>query len=446
MLAVGKSGEILRTKFTFPKMGHNEPIYTSFSPMILTLNAGSSSLKFSVFNLSAGEEEVASGLIERIGSSEGRATFTYNALRERADFQGDHSDAMREVGGFLRKHNLLSQVKAVGHRVVHGGEAFQQPTLITPVVEQTIERLIPLAPLHNPVNLQGIQLAKRALAAVPHVAVFDTAFHSTMPDYAFRYPVPNEWYTAHGVRKYGFHGTSHAYVSAVARKILLRAERAVPAKTGLRAEKTFPAELRASAEEKNDKIVTLHLGNGCSAAAIVGGKCVDTTMGLTPLEGLMMGTRSGDVDPGLASYMHSLGMSIIDYDKSLNKASGLLGIAAENDMRALLTMRGEGSAAAHLAIAMFVYRLRKTVGALAAAMGGIDALVFTAGIGENAADIRAEVCESLAFIGIEIDSQLNAIRNDVPRLISTGNCAVLVIPTNEELQIARATAGFVGGK
>lgn len=434
MLVAGKSGEILLIKFTFPKMGHNEPIYTSFSPMILTLNAGSSSLKFSVFNLSAGEEEVASGLIERIGSSEGRATFTHNALHERADFQGDHSDAMREVGGFLRKHNLLSQVKAVGHRVVHGGEAFQQPTLITPGVEQTIERLILLAPLHNPVNLQGIQLAKRALAAVPHVAVFDTAFHSTMPDYAFRYPVPNEWYTAHGVRKYGFHGTSHAYVSRVAREFLLRAKRIVL------------TEVRAKTEEKNDKIVTLHLGNGCSAAAIVGGKCVDTTMGLTPLEGLMMGTRSGDVDPGLASYMHSLGMSIADYDKALNKESGLLGIAAENDMRALLTMRGEGSAAAHLAIAMFVYRLRKTVGALAAAMGGIDALVFTAGIGENAADIRAEVCESLAFLGIRIDNQLNAIRNDEPRLISIGNCAVLVIPTNEELQIARATAGFVGGK
>ncbi|MFK8055210.1 MAG: acetate/propionate family kinase [Saprospiraceae bacterium] len=415
--------------------------------MILTLNAGSSSLKFSVFNLAAGEEEVANGLVERIGSAAGQATFEIGGEKQRLDFQGDHGDALSQIGGFLRKQSrrtagqgsMLDEIKAVGHRVVHGGEALQQPTIITSEVEQTIERLIPLAPLHNPVNLQGIQLAKEALANVPHVAVFDTAFHSTMPDHAYRYPVPNEWYTKHGVRKYGFHGTSHAYVSAVARS---RYARILVPRTG-QVLSSAPAA-GAEEEKKHDKIITLHLGNGCSAAAIVGGKCVDTTMGLTPLEGLMMGTRAGDVDPGLASYMHGLGMSVADYDKALNKASGLLGIAAENDMRTLLSMREEGSASARLAIAMFVYRLRKTVGAFAAAMGGIDALIFTAGIGENAAVIRAEVCEGLGFLGIEISTELNAIRNNEPRFIGHGKCPVLVVPTNEELQIARATAAVIG--
>ncbi len=387
--------------------------------MILTLNAGSSSLKFSVFDLSAGEEEIANGIVERIGSAEGRATLEIGGERQQVDFQGDHSVAVQAIGLFLRKQKLLAKVKAVGHRVVHGGETFQQPTRITTEVEQTIERLSPLAPLHNPVNLQGIQLAKATLPNVPHVAVFDTAFHSTMLAQAFRYPVPNAWYTKHGVRKYGFHGTSHAYVSTIAKDVLTKVEK------------------------KSSKIITLHLGNGCSAAAVIDGKCIDTTMGLTPLEGLMMGTRSGDVDPGLAAYMSSLGMSIDAYDKALNKESGLLGIAAENDMRTLLSMREEGSDLARLAIAMFVYRLRKAVGSFAAAMGGIDALVFTAGIGENASDIRAEVCEDLTFLGIELVAELNAIRSDTPRIISKGTCSVLVVPTNEELQIARATAGVI---
>jgi len=396
--------------------------------MFLTLNAGSSSLKFSVFDLSQGEVEVANGLIERIGAAAGRLTLETKGKKQRTDFQGDHRAAMGNIVAFLKQHDLLGAIKAVGHRVVHGGEAFQQPTLLTKEVEETIERLIPLAPLHNPVNLQGVQFAKQALSNVPHIAVFDTAFHSTMPDHAFRYPVPNDWYTEHGVRKYGFHGTSHAFVSSVAIQVLLRMKRAVPPQAG------------AKADKPSDKIITLHLGNGCSAAAVVNGKCVDTTMGLTPLEGLMMGTRSGDVDAGLVTYMHSLGMSVQDYDKALNKESGLLGIAAENDMRTLLQMRKEGSVSATLAIAMFVYRLRKTVGALAAAMGGLDALVFTAGIGENADGIRAEVCEGLGFMGVKLDASRNVMRNDEPRLISSGACAVLVIPTNEELQIARATA------
>ena len=393
---------------------------TDIRPMILTLNAGSSSLKFSVFDLSVGEEEVANGLVERIGSVKGRATFEIGGEPQRADFQGDHGVAVQRIGTFLRKHKLLSKVKAVGHRVVHGGEAFQQPTIITAEVEQTIGRLSPLAPLHNPVNLQGIQLAKQALPDVPHVAVFDTAFHSTMPAHAFRYPVPQTWYKEHDVRKYGFHGTSHAYVSAVALEVL------------------------AKAGKTNNKIITLHLGNGCSAAAIVNGNCIDTTMGLTPLEGLMMGTRSGDVDPGLASYMRSLGMSINDYDKALNKESGLFGISGENDMRTLLEMRKSGSGVAKLAIAMFVYRLRKTIGGFAAAMGGVHALVFTAGIGENAAAVRAEVCDGLDFLGIELSREANAIRSQEPRIIGLGDCRVLVIPTNEELEIARATFGIIG--
>lgn len=401
------------------------------SLMILTLNAGSSSLKFSVFDLSAGEDEVANGLVERIGSAEGRATLEIGDETQRVDFQGDHSDAVELIGKFLRKHELLNKVNAVGHRVVHGGEAFQQPTVISAEVEKTINRLSPLAPLHNPVNLQGIQLAKQTLPDVPHVAVFDTAFHSTMAAQAFRYPVPQAWYSEHGVRKYGFHGTSHAYVSTVASEVLAKAPRGARGSTG------------SGAKRNHQRIITLHLGNGCSAAAILNGACIDTTMGLTPLEGLMMGTRSGDVDPGLASYMHSLGMSVADYDRALNKASGLLGIAGENDMRALLEMRAKGSEAAQLAIAMFVYRLRKTIGAFAAAMDGVDAIVFTAGIGENAAELRAEVCEGLGFLGIKVSMEKNAVRSSEARIIGSGSCQVLVVPTNEELEIARATIGVI---
>ena len=357
--------------------------------MILTLNAGSSSLKYGLFDLDRGEEPVVEGLVERVG--EGGSS---------------HASSLASVMEELRGAGRLEGLRAVGHRVVHGGERFRAPTLITPEVETAIEALAPLAPLHNPANLAGICAARASLAAtgqadLPHVAVFDTAFHATLPPEAYRYAVPEAWYTAFGVRKYGFHGTSHAYVSARARAVL------------------------AQAGQPNARIVTLHLGNGCSAAAVLDGVCVDTTMGLTPLAGLMMGTRSGDVDPGLGAYLTTRGIDASDYNRVLNKESGLLGVGGASDMRELLAAREAGSLAAKLALGMYVYRLRKTVGAYVAVLGGLDALVFTAGVGENARAIREEVVAGLGCFGVSPTDD--------------GPARTLVIATNEELAIAHAT-------
>ena len=363
--------------------------------MILVLNAGSSSLKYAVFAHEGGDAPVSKGLVERIG--EGRVA--------------DHGAAFDQVLAELTQAELLGALTAVGHRVVHGGERFREPTLIDDAVEAAIDELSSLAPLHNPPNLLGIRLARRLLRTreggeLPHVAVFDTAFHATLPPAAFRYPVPQAWYEDFGVRKYGFHGTSHAYVSARAREVL------------------------AEAGKPHRRIVTLHLGNGCSAAAVLDGRCIETSMGLTPLAGLMMGSRPGDLDPGLAGYLLSRGLSAAEYDQALNRASGLEAIAGENDMRELLTRRRAGDRAATLALDMYVYRIRLTVGAYVAALGGLDALVFTAGVGENAAAIREEVCAGLACFGVSL---------------SPGSgVAVLVIPTREEWAIARATLAVLG--
>lgn len=368
--------------------------------MILTLNAGSSSLKYAVFPADAAEE-LAGGLFERLG--EGDAT---------------HASAFAELGETLGAEGLLAGIRAVGHRVVHGGEEFRAPVAVDDDVEAAIERLSSLAPLHNPVNLLGIRLARELLGAgVRHVAVFDTAFHATLPPRAYRYAVPTRWYEEFGVRKYGFHGTSHAYVSARAREVLAEAER--------------PA----------GRIVTLHLGNGCSAAAVLDGRCVDTTMGLTPLAGLVMGTRAGDVDPGLAGYLAERGVDVAAQTRALNRESGLLGLAGDNDMRALLARRDAGDARAGLAVDVFVYRLRKTVGALAAALGGLDALVFTAGIGENASAVREEVCAGLGFLGVDLDRAAAEAGGGDVTWLGGGGAAVLVVATDEERAIALATVG-----
>ena len=356
--------------------------------MILTLNAGSSSLKYGLFDLADGPAPVAEGLVEEIGGD-----------------GGTHAGALRRVMDQLRVAGYLNDVTAVGHRVVHGGERFRAPTVITPEVEAAIEALSPLAPLHNPANLSGIRAAREALLAaghpdLPHVAVFDTAFHATLPPEAYRYAVPEDWYRDYGVRKYGFHGTSHAYVSARARQVL------------------------AQAGHPNARVVTLHLGNGCSAAAVLDGRCVDTTMGLTPLAGLMMGTRSGDVDPGLGGYLASRGIPQADYLAALNKRSGLLGVGGASDMRILLAAQEEGDASAKLALELYVYRLRKTVGAYVAVLGGLDALVFTAGVGENARVVREGVVAGLACFGVSPTDE--------------GPVRVLVIETQEELAIAEA--------
>ena len=363
--------------------------------MLLTLNAGSSSLKFGVFDLAASDEPVLDGLIERIG----QGGLTYETALD---------DVMRR----LAESQLLDAIAAVGHRVVHGGERFREPTLVTAEVESAIEELSGLAPLHNPPNLAGIRAARAALLKstgkhLPQVAVFDTAFHASLPPMAYRYPVPQAWYEDYGVRKYGFHGTSHAYVSAQAREVLAKAGR------------------------PDARIITLHLGNGCSAAAVLDGVCVDTSMGLTPLAGLMMGTRPGDLDPGLAGYLHGRGMSQDDYDEALNKRSGLLGIGGAADMRELLRLREEGSLSAKLALGMYVYRIRKTVGAYVAVLGGLDALVFTAGVGENARAIREEVCAGLSCFGVSPDD--------------SGPVRTLVIATREEFAIALATERLLRG-
>ena len=386
--------------------------------MILTLNAGSSSLKFALYDLDAGADgpAVAAGLFERLGGGGGAFGVTRGGERARVPFAGDHEAAFAHLGGVLREAGWLGGVAAVGHRVVHGGARFGAPVLVDADVEATVAELAVLAPLHNPVNLLGIRLARGLVAAgTPHVAVFDTAFHATLPPHAYRYAVPEDWYREYGVRKYGFHGTSHGYVSAVARRVL------------------------AAAHRPHARLVTLHLGNGCSAAAVRDGRCVDTTMGLTPLAGLVMGTRAGDVDPGLAAYLAARGIDVAAQARALNEASGLEGLAGENDMRELLARRDAGDERARLALALFTYRLRKAVGAFAAALGGLDGLVFTAGIGENAAAIRAETCAGLAFLGVGLDAAANERRGGGARIVGEGACAVLVVPTDEERAIAVAT-------
>jgi acetate kinase len=305
-------------------------------------------------------------------------------------------------------------VDAIGHRVVHGGERYVEPTVITPEVVSGIRALVPLAPLHNPANLAGIEVTLEAWPAVPQVAVFDTAFHRTLPRHAYLYALPYELYEAHGVRRYGFHGTSHQYVSRRAAELLQR-----------------PLEAT--------NLVTLHLGNGCSACAVQGGRSVETSMGLTPLEGLVMGTRSGDVDAGVLFHLGRLqGLDLAELDAMLNTRSGLKGLAGANDMRELNTRAAAGDERAALARAVFTHRVRKYVGAYAAVLGRVDGIVFTGGIGEHNPGLRAEALAGLEPLGIEVDELANAAGGGERVVSAAGSrVAVLVIPTNEELEIAR---------
>jgi acetate kinase len=321
----------------------------------------------------------------------------------------------------------VADIHAVGHRVVHGGERFKQSALVTDEVLRGIEDCIDLAPLHNPGNIRGIQAAREVFGpGLPQVAVFDTAFHQTLPPHAYLYALPYQWYRRYRVRRYGFHGTSHRYVAYRYRK------------------------LRGMAREQTN-IITLHLGNGCSAAAIRGGDSLDTSMGMTPLEGLVMGTRSGDIDPAIVDFVGAKeGLSAQETDSVLNKQSGLLGISGlTNDMRELLDESHEsGDRRAGLAVEIFCYRVRKYVGAYLAALGGADALVFTGGIGENSSEVRARVCEGLGWMGVELDAALNeATTGRREGLISRegSRLAIYVIPTDEELLIARDTVRLIRG-
>jgi acetate kinase len=407
---------------------------------VLVLNAGSSSLKFQLIRTDASrmaddsDERLARGVIDRIGGEALVDLQAGNAPRSRRAMPiRDHRQATEVVLQWLISDDSgisihgLDEIEAVGHRVVHGGERFTHSALIDDEVLHGIEETIDLAPLHNPHNLKGIQAARQTLGPkIPQVAVFDTSFHATLPEHAYLYAIPYSLYRRHKVRRYGFHGTSHRFVAYRYRKL-----------TGTTREQT--------------RLITLHLGNGCSACAIVGGNSVDTSMGFTPLEGLVMGTRSGDLDPAILEFISvKEGLSIGEVDTLLNKQSGLLGLSGlTHDMRDLLAEEREhADRRARLAIEIFCYRLRKYIGAYLAAMGGADAVVFAGGIGENSPEIRARVIEGMAWAGLELDPAANAsITGGSEGRISRdgGRLAAWVIPTDEELLVARDTVRIVVG-
>ncbi len=390
---------------------------------VLVVNAGSSSLKYQLVDPDAGTSD-ATGLVERIGLPAGRARHTCGAgTFEHAARVPDHVRAMELLREAFAEHGPdLDDVDlvAVGHRVVHGGADFSAPTLVTEEVVESVRRLIPLAPLHNPGNLTGIEVARTTFPDVPQVAVFDTAFHQTMPAAASTYAVPRAWREQHRVRRYGFHGTSHAYVSRRVAALLGR-----------------PLEDVAS--------VVLHLGNGASATAVDGGRSVATSMGLTPLEGLVMGTRPGDIDPGLAGHLAGVaGLPPEEFDRALSKDSGLLGLTGSADFREVMARRARGDRDATLAFDVVVQRLLHYVGGYAAVLGRLDAVAFTAGIGEHSAELRAAVVSRLAGFGVELDAEANE-HADGEALITTpaSSVAVLVVPTDEEWEIARQAAEVV---
>jgi acetate kinase len=386
---------------------------------ILVLNSGSSSIKYQLLEITS-STLLASGQVERIGAKESRLTYSRrnpNGLLN-TDVQhlhiDDHHAGILTIIQMLGADNVIT---AIGHRVVHGGEAFSTPTRINDRVIDILHSVSGLAPLHNPANLLGIEICRELFADIPQVAVFDTAFHQTMPERAYRYPLPESLYKEHGVRRYGFHGTSHAYVVRQA-----------------------AIYLQQPLESLN--FISFHLGNGARAAAIQGGCCIDTSMGLTPLEGLMMGTRCGDIDPAIVFFLQRIsGKSNLDIELLFNKDSGLKGICDESDMREVLHLADTGNAAAQLAIEMYCYRIRKYIGAYYAALGRVDGIVFTAGIGENAARIRQLSCSGLDAFGICIDEKKNTqVRGDVCEIqASNVDIKVLVVHTNEELEIARQT-------
>ncbi len=398
---------------------------------ILVVNAGSSSLKFTLFNMAGGENSVlASGQVERIGSD------SPNLIYKRPDgFKSEeviqisnHGEALSEIRKKLVDPQVgvlknLSEVSAIGHRVLHGGEKVTQPVLITPEVKDIIRECFPLGPLHNPANLTGIEACEKDFPGVPNVGVFDTQFHQTMPPEAYLYAIPYDYYKKFGIRKYGFHGTSHHYVTLSTAEFL-----------GKKLEETT--------------IITCHLGNGCSMAAVKNGKVIDTTMGLTPLEGLMMGTRSGDLDPAAVLRLIELGHSREEVDKILNKKSGLLGIGGINsgDMRDMINAAAEGNSQAELAIRMFVRRVVKYIGAYYVLLGGAEALVFTGGIGEYSVPIRQRVMEGIEALNIRLDKEKNGACFGKKGIISTDDSAwkAIVMPTNEELMIALSTMRVLG--
>jgi acetate kinase len=391
---------------------------------VLVLNCGSSSAKFAVIDSTSGQEHV-SGLAQRLGSEKASLDWKVNGQRDsRAIAGADHGRALRSAVELLGELGLASGLGGVGHRVVHGGARFSGSMAIDETVLAKIEECIPLGPLHNPPNLTGIRIAQELFPTLPQVAVFDTAFHQTMPRQAYLYAVPYSWYETHEVRRYGFHGTSHRFVAGQAVRQL-----------GLGA--------------ADHAIVTAHLGNGCSLAAVRDGRSVDTTMGLTPLEGVVMGTRSGSLDPAVIGHVaRALGQSADKVLDALNKESGLLGVSGlSNDMRTLQEAADAGHDRAALAIEIFCYTLAKAVASLVVPLGRLDALVFTGGIGENSAAIRARVLKQLPFLGLTVDPVANMVhgRGHGGRITRESRPQAAVVPTNEELMIALDTADVVSG-
>jgi len=384
---------------------------------ILIINTGSSSIKMALMDMPS-ELLLAEGMAQRLGDAQAVLSWDIAGERQHLEMAGEnHDGAMQLMLAALFCKVDKASIAAVGHRVVHGGERFIKPMLLDDAVIAGVESLSHLAPLHNPANLLGIRAAMHHLPAIPHIAVFDTAFHHAMPLHASLYAVPYHWYEQYGVRRYGFHGTSHHYVGQQAAGLLGR-------------------------EFSDCKLLTAHLGNGCSATAIAGGISVDTTMGMTPLEGLVMGTRSGDVDPGLHDFMvRQSGESLASITDTLNRQSGLLGLSGRsNDMRTLLDAAQSGDERASLAVDVFCYRLAKSLAALAVALGHVDAIVFTGGIGEHADIIRAKTVAQLAILGIALDAGRNSLHGKLSHgFISKVDAVtpVLVIATNEEKMIAR---------
>jgi acetate kinase len=390
---------------------------------ILVLNSGSSSIKCQYF---IDQKSVASAVVERIGEDKSYSEVRYkDDLFNNTSPVSDHHQALDIILSMLKESSALSSIDeldAIGHRVVHGGSHFSKPTLISQKVIGAIRSLIPLAPLHNPANLEGIEVIDTAYPHIPQVAVFDTAFHQTMPEHAALYPIPYEFYHRSDIRRYGFHGTSHAYVAKQAAEMM--------------------------AKDLNSlNLITLHLGNGASATAIKAGKSIDTSMGLTPLEGLMMGTRSGDIDPAIIPFLsHNHDMDIDTIDKMLNKESGLKGICGTNDMREVIEQAEQNDTLSLLALEMYTYRIKKYIGSYWAVLGRVDAIVFTGGIGEHAAKVREMVCEGLEeSIGSSIDIAKNREISTLNRTIhhEKSKIALLVIPTNEELEIVLQTEKII---
>lgn len=387
---------------------------------ILVINSGSSSLKFQLIRL-PGEKVLASGLVERIGQEKGKLHYSSADFSTSEELKiEDHSVALKKITDYLldSQNGVIkdaSEIPAIGHRVVHGGDAFSETILINKEVKAEIKKLFSLAPLHNPPNLKGIEVAEEIFPQAKQVCVFDTAFHSSIPDKASHYAIPLSFAKDHNIKVYGFHGTSHKYV------------------TGRAIEKL---------ERENSKIISVHLGNGCSITAVKDGKSIDHSLGFGPVNGLIMGTRSGDIDQSVIFYMvEKLGYSAKEVSDLLHHKSGMLGLTGYSDLRDIEAEAEKGNEACLLALQMNAYRIKKFIGSYTAIMNGLDALVFTAGIGENSSTLRSMVCKDMNYLGIELNEEKNSLRSKEERLINSDDSTVkvMVIPTNEELEIARQT-------